>query len=201
MLWWLASVGVAAPLDPLAFAPLAPTLDPSDGVTVNTDAPSITIDGQTLGGVLDGQVAVFTFGSVTLDRPLSAGGNRPFAILSQSTLVVDDAILAGSGGRDGGPGGFDGGSDDFGEAGSGPGGGSVSGGRGAGGGAFGGAGGVAEDGVSGGAVYGDLLAALQGGSGGGKSDSVGCFPFWCDENGNGGGAAAPSSSAPCPRSR
>jgi hypothetical protein len=191
MFWWLAVPCLAAPLDPLAFATLEDVLDPVGPVLVNTDAPSMTVDGIVYPGVFDGRVAVFAFGEVLLDQDVLVEGQRPLAILSHGVLRLDALLDASASGRVAGPGGYGGGDHSDGEVGEGTGGGSISNGSGAGGGGFGGPGGEAEDGVDGGISYGDLIdVGLDGGSGGGKSNDI-CgwivIFYTCWENGTGGG--------------
>jgi hypothetical protein len=155
--------------------------------TVVFDTDALTYGGLP-GGVVDSGVAVFAFSSVTV--PVGTGilaiGSRPLAVVSSTTIVIDGTVdLDGENSQDqtsltpaAGAGGGAGGASPGSNPGSGPGGGqpgTIRGGSGGGG--FGGAGGAGgpSDGGAGGPVYGDLLAAIQGGSGGasGTSDEGG----------------------------
>lgn len=175
----LSSIANAAPLDPLAFTALAPVLDPSGPVTVDTDGPTLSYDGTQVNGVLEGGVAVFTFGEVVLDEVVNAEGDAPLAILSHGDLRVEGEIRAYARGSSPGPGGYRGGTAAAGQSGGGPGGGQST--PGAGGGGFGGPGGDSQRGGDGGSAYGDLASSLEGGSGGAKCTRI------TGENGDGGG--------------
>ena len=96
-MWMVLGFGanaVAAPLDPAAFAEIAASYD-ADGVTIDTDA--LTFGPHT--GVIRGGVAVFAFGTLTLDGAISITGNRPLALLTTGDLTVRTAG-GGGGGRD-----------------------------------------------------------------------------------------------------
>lgn len=150
----------AAPLDPLAFAPVGDgDFDPGSDVLVDTTA--LTMSGAEVAtGVDAGGIAVFTFDTFLLPAGVTveADGDRPLALLSKSGMVIGGTIDVSPKepirGAEGGPGGGD--QAEGPGAGQGP----------ATGGGFGGAGG--SIGVTpGGSPYGDLLVLLEGGSGGG----------------------------------
>jgi hypothetical protein len=148
---------------------------------INTSGdPRLTApDGTVIGGVVFNDLAVFTFDAIVIgtDMTITAGGDRPLALLSYSDAIIHgtgiinvsgqtvQGLSAGSGGPGGDGGGNGGSAGQAGAPGGGPGGGS--GGNlttpGGGGGGFGGAGG----GPNGGSAYGDLTVFLEGGSGGG----------------------------------
>jgi hypothetical protein len=169
----------AQPLDPAGFASLGVFPTAAGTYTVNTSGtPTLTGPGGiTLTGVLAGNVAVFTFDSVTIGtgQGVVAGGTRPVALLSKTDVSISGSgvvnasgvFAAGDFGGAGGPGGgagATGGGNGF--PGGGPGGGLRSG-----GGGFGGSGGDGYLGIGGG-PYGDLISSLVGGSGGGGARSV-----------------------------
>ena len=175
----------AAPLDPLAFASLAPLLDPSGPITVDTDTLTMTVGATVYSGVVFDGMAVWTFGSIVLDAPLYAEGSLPIGLLSQGDITIDAEIGIYARGSVPGPGGGAGGADPEGEAGGGPGGGDDE--PGAGGGGFGGDGGDSEYGGDGGDGYGDLAVRVEGGSGGARSSDVLLDGINLLENGDGGG--------------
>jgi hypothetical protein len=170
----LASSSSAAPLDPTDFPELAASYSPGT-VTLDTDALTF---GPYQGELHDG-VAVFVFGTLTLDSPVTVVGSRPLALLTTGDLTVHAPLHVSAQGTDGGPGGFDA---VEGEDGLGPGPGEA---HDVGtGGAFCGDGGDADDGArDGGTAYGDLLHTLEGGSSGGSSTDGNGTP-----GGGGGGA-------------
>ncbi len=175
------AVASAAPLDPAAYPILAAELAPAGPVVVDTTALTLD-DGVTVhAGVLEGNVAVFTFGRVALGQDVQVTGSRPFALLSHGELVLAATLDARASGIDGGPGGAAGGTCGIG--------GGLGGGRGnangAGGGGFGGAGGDSDNDAAGGAPYGDLRVLLEGGSGGGGGRRDDCP----NPLGGGGGGA------------
>lgn len=171
----------AIPLDPLAFKSLGPLVANTGEIKINTDGdvPSLTVGGKSFAGVLVKQgaglpdVAVFTFTGIgiTGDVTITGTGSRPLALLSRGDIAIDAPIdlSGGIGGLDakaGAAGSFGGG-----KAGQGPGAGINTSSRRAGlaGGSFGGRAGTrltADINVDTRNPYGDLAAALQGGSGG-----------------------------------
>ena len=148
-------------------------------------------------------IAVFTFDDISIDgtNSITITGNRAIALLSKSNLYLDETLSVDAvpapdptapeaqfGGK-AGPGGFDGGTTGVnGGDGEGPGGASGFNGIGSVGssGGFGGNG-RAGNGAPAGMSYGDLLQALQGGSGGGDSGTV-VTPEDRGPGGGGGGA-------------
>jgi hypothetical protein len=174
----LVSVSQAAPLDPAAYGSLAASFAPGSAVTVNSTTGQMS-GGASFTGLVVGSTVVFTFDSVNVTQPITITGTRSVAFLSKGTLTVNAAITAVGSGVTAGAGGDDGGNFD-GDSGSGPGGGSGY--YGGAGGGFGGRGGDAGY-AAGGAVFGDLATALDGGSGGGRSAYSG------SGNGGGGGGA------------
>ena len=190
----IAMLVVAAPANAASFAPSPGTY------TVDTSALTLTGPGTSISGSDQGGIAVFSFDSVSIPAGvfLEVEGSRPFELVASGELAIGGVIEASGfdaetfteGPFAGGPGGGAGGVDGT-DPGDGPGGGGVSPfeRNGGGGGGFGGAGargGVEEGSLEppglGGPVYGDLNAALQGGSGGGGGSNVG--------GGGGGGAVA-----------
>lgn len=170
----------AIPLDPLAFKSLGALVANAGEVRIDTDGaiPTLTAGGKTFAGVLAKQgaglpdVAVFTFSGIGITGSASVVGSgaRPLALLSQGDIAIDVTIdLSGGNGGSGAGAGL-GGAFGGGGAGKGPGAGANPSllRWGMNGGGFGGASGVPEfTGVrAGGAAYGDLLNALQAGSGG-----------------------------------
>jgi len=168
------------------------------------DTTALTLEdtgGPIATGVNEGGVAVFSFDSIDIPAgaEVFAEGSRPLELRSAGSFTLGGFIEASGfdaekmvpGPNAGGPGGGAGGKDGT-EAGSGPGGGGVASHErnGGGGGGFGGVG--ASGGVdtlpgpggAGGAAYGDLNAALQGGSGGGGGSLGGTAV-----GGGGGGGA------------
>lgn len=203
-----ASLGVFDP-DPLTTSIVFDT----DALTVSGFAGSGALGSQNAGnGAYD--VAVFTFDSFDLDagQTVTAIGSRPLVILSQTDLTVGGVIDVSANGRIAGVGGGDGGA----VVGSGsatttlPGDPALgaaplqTGGGGpskqhvnfpanfvGGGGGFGGEGGgnpgAGSLDVNGGFVHGDLMTALQGGSGGGASKWVPSVTLAYEGGGGGGG--------------
>jgi hypothetical protein len=184
----------AEPLDPLAFPSLGSLILPAGNYTLDTgvsiiDTPTLSVGATTYHGTVanqstsfNPQVAVFDFDQLTFGpgANVRVTGNRPLALLSRGNLSIEGGqIVLAAGGAGGG----------FGSTrtfqGNGPGTGGSRADNGAGGGGFGGGGGggVLTAGVtdtdSQGAPYGNLITALQAGSGGGAS---------ADRGGNGGGA-------------
>src|SRR5690606_30017950 len=85
----------AAPLNPGGFTTLAPTFDPAATVTVNTGTtPPSMSGGATHSGVVSGNVAVFCFGSVTINAgvTINVTGSRAFALLSQGSFTLNGTI-------------------------------------------------------------------------------------------------------------
>jgi MYXO-CTERM domain-containing protein len=187
----LLGLSAALAADPRDFAPIDAVLDPTDVVDVDTGTDPTTLRYAAVvwpGVVSSDGAAVFTFGRVVVSHDVIAHGARPFVLLSQSDAVVSARVDVSATGVAGGPGGFAGGPTPE-QNGLGPGGGrahvTYSGLYGGSGGGFGGAGGPAGahfyvQGGLGGATYGDLASALQGGSGGASS--------YYELGGGGGGA-------------
>ncbi|HEU5062663.1 MAG TPA: PASTA domain-containing protein [Solirubrobacterales bacterium] len=184
----------ASPASAVSFSPAPGTY------TVDTTALTLTGSGTSIAGSDQGGIAVFSFDSVNIPAGvlLEVEGSRPLKLVASGELAIGGVIQASgfsaegfnAGPFAGGPGGGAGGIDGT-DPGDGPGGGGVSPSNenGGGGGGFGGAGargGVEEGDLDppglGGPAYGDLNAALQGGSGGGGGSTVG--------GGGGGGAIA-----------
>ena len=145
-------------------------------------------------GTLQNGIWVFAFDNFTLGATNSISftgitdlGNR-IALLSKSNMTISGQINAGASTYNPGPGGGQGGHTLRPMDGSGQGGGSTNfdgdDDDGAGGGGFGGAGGSSGLGAPGGSVYGDLTLALDGGSGGARSE------YSSDGNYGGGGGGA-----------
>jgi hypothetical protein len=174
--------------------------------TVDTSALNLTGPGTSVTGVDEGGVAVFGFGNVSIPSgaTINVQGSRPFELKAAGELTLA-GLINGSGTsattevpgpNAGGPGGGAGATDGS-QAGSGAGGGGPGSTKtdGGGGGGFGGVGarGGHEAGIGGaaGAAYGDLNAALKGGSGGAggtiESSNVG--------GGGGGGGVELSASS------
>ena len=205
----------AAPLDPLAFAPLGALNLPAGNYTLDTSGPAPTLrDGASnliFTGVLWPQassfnplIAVFSFSSIQIaaGATISATGDKPLAWLSQGSLSFAGTLNAS--GRQGGPqgGGFGGAGGPGGGAGGAGGGNPAQDGQGPGGGAGGfaglGNGSWGEGGAFGGAgsnwnpartaaaAYGDLTQRLEAGSGGGGG---GANLFGSGPGGGGGGGA------------
>ncbi|MBK8285708.1 MAG: hypothetical protein IPK97_13025 [Ahniella sp.] len=181
LLLLLASLGSsAAPLDPNTFTSLG-TFNPGSAVSVNTDTLAMT-GGATFTGVTSGNIAVFTFTTVTLNSGITvtATGSRPFALLSRGAMTISGTIDVSASGSTRGAGGHNGHTTTNGGAGSGPGaGGGDS--QGAGGAGFGNVGGSSTSGSVAGIAYGNLATLLEGGSGGGKGT------FFGPTSGAGGG--------------
>lgn len=179
--------------------------EPTSGIyEVDTTTLKLTGPGTEITGTDQGGVAVFNFDKVNIGPvvTIEAFGVRPLKFVASGELVLAGVIEAGGfsgedltpGAGEGGPGGGEGGADGE-QPGSGPGGGGIASdeSNGGGGGGFGGAG--ARGGVKsgnpgtagpGGAPYGDLNAALQGGSGG----AGGSLGGEATGGGGGGGAVA-----------
>jgi len=179
-----AAIGHAAALDPNAFTSLG-TFSPGSNVSVNTDTLAMT-GGATFTGVTSGNIAVFTFASVTLNSgvTITATGSRSFALLSRGGMTIAGTIDVSAVGATRGAGGHNGNSAAGGGPGSGPGaGGGDS--QGSGGAGFGANGGSTTSGAPIGLAYGNLATLLEGGSGGGKSTFFGSTT---GAGGGGGGA-------------
>lgn len=205
----------AAPLDPLAYAPLGALNLPAGTYTLDTSGPAPTLrDGASnllFTGVLQAQassfnplIAVFSFSSIQVaaGATINATGDKPLAWLSQSSLSFAGTLDAS--GKQGGPqgGGFGGAGGPGGGAGGAGGGNPAQDGLGPGGGAGGfaglGNGSWGEGGAFGGAgsnwnpartpspAYGDLTQRLEAGSGGGGG---GANLFGSGPGGGGGGGA------------
>lgn len=179
-------------LDPASFASLGALNLASGSYTIETDGAPVLKDsgGNVLytgttyaqGGTYNPTVSVLTFSSISIASgvTITAVGQNPLALLSQSDLVLYGVIAAnGQNGHDsprlggdglGGAGGAGGGAGgDSSQAGVGPGGGPGTPGglpNWAGGGGYGGHGGASDQGLTG-PAYGDLHQYLLGGSGGG----------------------------------
>jgi hypothetical protein len=179
---FLTSESIADPLNPGNYATLGSLAPATGSLVFNTD--TLTVSGAFNGtGVVQQQapglpgIAVFTFSNINLPAGVSIDvvGSRPIALLSQGNAVIGANIFLSSSQRNfqfeqsGVAGGGAGGTIPLG-AGSGPGGGGYNQNTGQGGG-FGGQGGLGfglgpiVNGT--GSPYGNLLQALQGGSGGG----------------------------------
>jgi hypothetical protein len=167
---WLigtASIARAAALDPNDF--LSWGAFPGGNFTIDTD--TMTVDGLS-GGVIRAQtagapdIAVFTFdaANITPDQVIDVVGSRPAAILFQDSTTIQGRFNVTAGGGLGGIPRVDLGNGE--NWGLGPGFGKYAHGAG-----HGGAGGVPGKAYAstGGAVYGDLRQAVQGGSGGGAT--------------------------------
>src|SRR5688572_13718765 len=102
-----ATEALAVPLDPADYSSLG-TLAPPGPITIDTDVPQIT-GATSFTGVLDGNVAVFTFDAVQIDDLVRVVGQHPLAILSHGTLVVGPSGVIDASARDWapGPGGFE----------------------------------------------------------------------------------------------
>jgi hypothetical protein len=207
---WPAS---AAPLNPLAYAPLG-ALNLAPGTyTLDTSGPAPTLrDGASnllFTGVLQAQassfnpqIAVFSFGSIQVaaGATINATGDKPMAWLSQSSISFAGTLDAsgkqggpqgggfgGAGGHGGGAGGAGGGNPA--QSGQGPGGGAggfagLGNGSWGEGGAFGGAGSNWNPALTPAPAYGDLTQRLEAGSGGGGG---GANLFGSGPGGGGGG--------------
>jgi hypothetical protein len=154
---------------------LATTLP--DGCHLNSDDGSIdngvraagpgTISG--IGFVVRNNIAVFTFGSLSIPRGLDLVGSRPIALVAAGNITIDGGINGRPFCPDPGPGGFPGG----GPGSPAPGSGGGAGGQnnrpsGGGGGGNGAPGGYSGTSIAGGAVFGDArITLLVGGGGGG----------------------------------
>lgn len=203
----------AAPLDPLAYAPLGALNLAAGNYTLDTSGPAPTLrDGASnllFTGVLqaqasgfNAQIAVFSFSSVQVaaGATISATGDKPLAWLSQGSISFAGTLdasgkqggpqgagLGGAGGPGGGAGGAGGGNPA--QDGQGPGGGQggfagLGNGSWGEGGAFGGAGSNWNPARTAAPAYGDLTQWLQAGSGGGGG---GANLFGSGPGGGGGG--------------
>lgn len=215
---WLAATpwsASAAPLDPMAYAPLGALNLAPGAYTLDTSGPAPTLrdSASTLlfTGVLQPQassfnplIAVFSFSSIQVDAgaTINATGDKPLAWLSQGGISFAGTLDAS--GQRGGPqgGGFGGAGGPGGGAGGAGGGNPAQDGQGPGGGAGGfaglGNGSWGEGGAFGGAgsnwnpartpapAYGDLTQRLEAGSGGGGG---GANLFGSGPGGGGGGGA------------
>jgi hypothetical protein len=202
-------------LNPGAFDPTLPVVFDTTNLTFSGGASGIgTFVTRNVAGV-PYQIAVFVFDSFEVDDflptlpEITAIGNRPLAILSRHGMTIAGTIdvsaqadssafpgnerLAGPGGGNGGLAATDNGSAAAGAANS-PNPYGLNNGQviqvGGGGGAFGGAGGTGNVGGnfianSGGVAYGDIVAAIQGGSGGAAARLD--FGFSAEGGGGGGG--------------
>lgn len=179
-----AAIGHAAALDPNAFTSLG-TFSPGSNVSVNTDTLAMT-GGATFTGVTSGNIAVFTFASVTLNSgvTITATGSRSFALLSRGGMTISGTIDVSAVGATRGAGGHNGNSAPGGGPGSGPGAGGGDA-QGSGGAGFGANGGSTTSGAQIGLAYGNLATLLEGGSGGGK-----CTFFGSSSGSAGGGGGA-----------
>jgi len=179
----LSILGRAEALDPNAFASLG-TFNPGSAVTVNTDTLAMS-GGASFTGVTSGNIAVFTFASVTLGSGITVNvsGSRCFALLSRGAMSINGTVNVSASGSAGGACGGAGQTSAAGGPGSGPGGGGGDS-QGGGGAGFGGNGGGTTAGAPIGLAYGDLAVLLQGGSGGGK----GTWLSAASDGGGGGGA-------------